>query len=415
MSDNGVNELSPSQRSDVNIDEMHFLIALDDPLQRDGLQAFLVRLGATRITQAVDGPSALRVFNNPVLQIDIALVDFGTAGIDGMELIRHMAKVASDTAIILLGAVDVALEFSVGTLSSAYGIALLGFMQKSDGIDELDATIKRYVPRKKMPEDSVAPALAFDIDTILQALAGGDIVPYFQPKVDLISGQVVGAEAFARWNHPQYGVLSPTLFIPVLERHHRLDELTHHMIDRSAAACRQWHDAGHLISVSINLGTATLTGARSTETIVAQVAEYGLDPSFVVFEITESAANRESPETLESIVRLRMKGFALSIDDYGTGNASMQQLLRIPFSELKIDRSFVAGASDNETLATVLRSSLELAGKLDKLSVAVGIESRQDWDFLKKIGCTYGQGFYIAKPMAAAALPDWMREWAEFF
>ena len=93
----------------------------------------------------------------------------------------------------------------------------------------------------------------------------------------------------------------------------------------------------------------------------------------------------------------------------------MQQLLRIPFSELKIDRSFVAGAADNNTLATVLRSSLELAGKLDKISVAVGIESRQDWDFLKKMGCTYGQGFYIAKPMPAAALPEWMLEWAEFF
>jgi EAL domain-containing protein (putative c-di-GMP-specific phosphodiesterase class I) len=93
----------------------------------------------------------------------------------------------------------------------------------------------------------------------------------------------------------------------------------------------------------------------------------------------------------------------------------MQQLLRIPFSELKIDRSFVAGAAENDTLAMVLRSSLELAGKLDKISVAVGIESRQDWDLLKKMGCTYGQGFYIAKPMPAAALPEWMQEWAEFF
>ncbi len=399
----------------MNIDEMHFLIALDDPMHRDHLNATLVRLGATRITEAADGPTALRVFQNSLQQVDIALLDLGTAGIDGMELIRHMAKIASDTAIIMSGAVDHSLEFSVGTLSSAYGISLLGFVQKFDGIDELHATIKRYVPRKKISDGATVAIPEFSVDDILQAIASGDIAPYFQPKVDLNSGHVVGAEAFARWTHPQYGVLSPTHFIPVLNHHQLLDRLTHHMIDRSAAACREWHDAGHLISVSINLGNARLAGSRSIETIMTQVGQHGLDPSFVVFEITESAANKETPETLENIVRLRMKGFELSIDDYGTGNASMQQLLRIPFSELKIDRSFVAGAADNNTLATVLRSSLELAGKLDKISVAVGIESRQDWDFLKKMGCTYGQGFYIAKPMPAAALPEWMLEWAEFF
>lgn len=399
----------------MNIDEMNFLIALDDPMHRDYLNSALIRLGATRVTEAQDGPTALRIFQNPLQQIDIALLDLGTAGIDGMELIRHMAKVASDTAIIMSGAVDGALEFSVGTLSSAYGITLLGFVQKSDGMDELQATIKRYVPRKRISESATGLVPEFSLDHILQAIAAGEVAPHFQPKVDLTSGQVVGAEAFARWNHPQYGVLPPTHFIPVLNHHQSLDRLTYHMIDRAAAACREWHDAGHLISVSINLGTATLADPRSTETIATQVGEHRLDPSFVVFEITESAANKETPETLENIVRLRMKGFELSIDDYGTGNASMQQLLRIPFSELKIDRSFVAGAAENNTLATVLRSSLELAAKLDKVSVAVGIESRQDWDFLKKMGCKYGQGFYIAKPMPAAVLPGWMQEWAEFF
>ena len=399
----------------MNIDEMHFLIALDDPLHRDYLKAVLGRLGAAQITEALDGPTALRAFQNSLQPVDIALFDLSTAGIDGMELIRHMAKIACDTAVIMSGAVDGALEFSVATVSNAYGITLLGFVQKSDGIDELSATIKRYARRKKSSSGAAIAVPEFDIDTIVQAIAANEITPYFQPKVDLTSGHVVGAEAFARWHHPRYGLLSPTHFIPVLNYHQQLDTLTYHMINRSTAACRAWHDAGHIISVSINLGATTLDAPRSIEKIMSNVTEHGLDPSFVVFEITESAANKESPETLENIVRLRMKGFELSVDDYGTGNSSMQQLLRIPFSELKIDRSFVAGAGENNTLATVLRSSLELAGKLDKISVAVGIESRKDWDFLKKIGCTYGQGFYIAKPMPAVALPGWMLDWAEFF
>ena len=394
---------------------MHFLIALDDPLHRDFLQSALGRFGAINITEVADGPSALRLFQNPLQKIDIAFIDLHTTGIDGMELIRNMAKTAADTAVIMSGAIDTSLEFSVSTLSSAYGISLLGFVQKSDGIDALEAAIKRYVPRKNSDKEAASQALVFDIGDVLMGLANGEIVPYFQPKVDLATGRVVGAEAFARWEHPQHGVLTPTHFIPVLERYSQLDQLTHRMIDQSAAACCKWHAAGHLISVSINLGTAMLSDPHATEVIFTQVAAHELDPSFVVFEITESAANKDVPECLENVVRLRMKGFELSVDDYGTGNASMQQLLRIPFSELKIDRSFVAGAADNETLATVLRSSLDLAAKLDKISVAVGIESQQDWDFLKKIGCAYGQGFYIAKPMPAAALPGWMLEWAEFF
>ena len=398
----------------MKIEDMHFLIALDDPLHRDFLHSTLTRFGATQITEVMDGPSALRFFQNPLQKIDIALIDLHTAGIDGMELIRHMAKIATNTAVIMSGAIDSSLEFSVSTLSSAYGINLLGFVQKSDGINALEATIKRYVPRNP-DKDASSQRLVFDIGDILMAIANGEIVPYFQPKVDLANGRVVGAEAFARWEHPQHGVLTPPHFIPVLERYGQLDQLTHHMIDRSAAACYKWHAAGHLISVSINLGTAMLSDPHATEVIFTQVAAHQLDPSFVVFEITESAANKDVPECLENVVRLRMKGFELSVDDYGTGNASMQQLLRIPFSELKIDRSFVAGAAENETLATVLRSSLDLAAKLDKISVAVGIESRQDWDFLKKIGCAYGQGFYIAKPMPADALAGWMQEWAEFF
>ena len=399
----------------MNIDEMHFLIALDDPLHRDHLHAILAGFGAKKITKAPDGPSALRLLQNPLQHIDIAVIDLGTAGIDGMELVRHMAKIASDTAIILSGSVDVSLEFSVGTLSSAYGIELLGFLQKSDSAETFKSMIHRHVPRKKVSSASTAQQPVFSIDDILLALKNDQIAPFFQPKVDLVGGKVVGVEAFARWNHPQYGELPPNHFIPMLEQHQQLDQLTHRIIDKSAAACRHWHDEGHLITVSINLGTAILSDPQATDLIVAQISEHGLDPSFVVFEITESAANIDAPACLENMVRLRMKGFELSVDDYGTGNASMQQLLRIPFSELKIDRSFVAGAADNQTLATVLRSSIELASKLKKISVAVGIESRKDWEFLKEMGCTYGQGFYIAKPMPAEALPNWMREWAEFF
>jgi EAL domain-containing protein (putative c-di-GMP-specific phosphodiesterase class I) len=233
--------------------------------------------------------------------------------------------------------------------------------------------------------------------------------------VELESGQVKGAEAFARWVHPQYGVISPASFIPVLEQNDGMDPLAWIVIEKSVAACRAWHDLGFPITVSINMSPSSLGKEGLAEQITEYVAQHKLDPQYVVFEVTESAAIVNIPYFLENLARLRMKGFGLSVDDYGTGNASMQQLLRIPFSELKIDRSFVAGAFQNHSLELVLSASLELCRKLNRHSVAVGVETQQDWDFMKKLGCTYAQGYYIAKPMEAAMLPMWMDEWAQFF
>jgi EAL domain-containing protein (putative c-di-GMP-specific phosphodiesterase class I) len=110
-----------------------------------------------------------------------------------------------------------------------------------------------------------------------------------------------------------------------------------------------------------------------------------------------------------------MMGFGLAIDDYGTGRSNLQLLARIPFTELKIDRSFVDGASKRRPLGTVLKSCLGLAHSLERMSVAVGVETRQDWDFLQSLGCTYAQGYHIANPMEAAAFPNWLADWRQFF
>jgi EAL domain-containing protein (putative c-di-GMP-specific phosphodiesterase class I)/FixJ family two-component response regulator len=400
----------------MKIADMNFLVVQEDDLQRHKLGLVLDDLGARNVIASPDSTAALAILQDQSHTIDIGFIDLHMSGMDGMELIRHMGNFDSATAIIMSGVVDPALIFSVETMSKAYGINLLGFVQKPATNETLSALIGSYTAsRRKDNYSATMITPQFSIDDILQALDANQIHPWFQPKVELASGRVRGVEAFARWHHPRFGVVLPSHFIPVLEQHQQLDRLTSTMIDQSAAACRSWHDAGFLISVSINLGSALLLDPRIADQIADQVAAHRLEAPFVIFEITESALRSETPACLENMLRLRMKGFELSVDDYGTGNTSMQQLLRIPFSELKIDRSFVVGAAENSTLALVLSSSLALAKKLDRLSVAVGIETREEWELLKKMGCTYGQGYHIAKPMEAAHLPDWMAEWSHFF
>lgn len=257
------------------------------------------------------------------------------------------------------------------------------------------------------------PSPALTLEEIRQALQAGQFAPFFQPKVELASGKVTAVEAFVRWCHPQHGLVLPSAFIPVLEAAGQMEDLTWTVIERSVAACRAWHDQGLPLSVSINLSPTALAEQGLTEKILAYIAQHGIATQYITFEITELMAMTDAPVCLDNLARMRMKGFGLSVDDYGTAHSNIQQLLRIPFLDLKIDRSFVAGAGRNKAMRTALASCLDLARKLRRHSVAVGVETREDWDLLRELGCTYAQGYYIAKPMERDAIPTWIAAWSQ--
>ncbi|OGQ58746.1 MAG: hypothetical protein A3J24_01780 [Deltaproteobacteria bacterium RIFCSPLOWO2_02_FULL_53_8] len=398
----------------MQIADLRFLVAEDDEFQRHWLVIMLTNLGAKHIVEAVDGRAALAIFQNKDQPIDISFIDLNMPGMDGMELIRHMSKEEHPSSIILASALAPSLVFSVQTMSKAYGVNLLGAIEKPATPETLLALINLYQsPHAKREPQTIVPA--FTLADIQLGLKNKEFEPLFQPIVEFATGQIKGAEAFARWKHPHHGWVLPAAFIPLLEKNGEMDALDWLIIEKSIVACRNWHEQGYPISVSINLSPSSLSDPDFAEKIIAYTSLQTLESKYAVFEVTELATTTSLPCFLENLVRLRMNGFGLSVDDYGLGHSSMQELMRIPFSELKIDRSFVVGASQNQSLELVLSMSLELCRKLDRHSVAVGVETRQDWDLLLKRGCTYAQGYYIAKPMENDALPEWMKEWSEFF
>jgi EAL domain-containing protein (putative c-di-GMP-specific phosphodiesterase class I)/CheY-like chemotaxis protein len=394
---------------------LNILIAEDDEFQRRWLGAMLTKLGAKDIVVADNGRTALQLFQNPARPIDIGFIDLNMPEMDGIELVRHLAKGNNQASIALTSALGASLLFSVETMSKAYGIDLLGTFEKPATPEILKNVIANYrAPNERAGQpDQVFPR--FSLEEICAGLEAGQFEPFFQPKVELATGKVRAAEAFARWRHTQHGIVPPQHFIPLLEAHNAMEPLTWLVIDRAVKACQAWHAEGLSLSVSINLSASALAEPGLAEKILAHIARHGLDTQFITFEITELMAMTDVPVCLENLARLRMKGFGLSVDDYGTSHSNMQQLLRIPFLDLKIDRSFVAGAAQNRDTRTALRSSLELARKLHRNSVAVGVETRDDWDLLRDMGCTYAQGYYIARPMEGAAIPAWIREWSQFF
>lgn len=406
-----------SYQPPTQIADLHFLVAEDDEFQRRWLAVMLAGLGAQHIAEAENGQAALAILQDRNQPVDISFVDLNMPGMDGIELMRHLAKADYQGAVVLVSALGSALLFSVETMTKAYGINLLGAFEKPATPEILQDLIRQY--RRPHGHDgsgrTALPVLLLRLEDIRQGLQAQQFEPLYQPKVELATGKVKAVEAFARWRHPQYGLVPPAAFIPTLEASGHMDELTWVVIEKSIQACRAWHERGLMLAVSINLSASSLAESGLVEKIVALAGRNGIAPQDVTFEITELIAMTDVPVCLENLARLRMKGFGLSIDDFGTAHSNLQQLLRIPFLDLKIDRSFVAGAAHNQQMHLALSSCLELARKLRRHSVAVGVETRADWDLLRDLGCTYAQGYYIAKPMEREAVPGWVDEWSQFF
>jgi diguanylate cyclase len=240
-----------------------------------------------------------------------------------------------------------------------------------------------------------------------QAIAHQQLELYYQPKIHAPSGQITGAEALMRWHHPQRGMVSPAVFIPVAERYGLINELGNWLIEDACRQIRLWRDAGLRMRVAINLSVQQLGQEDLVPRIRETLARYRIEPKQLTCEITESAAMDDTRATLAIISELSAAGVHLSIDDFGTGYSSLAYLRKLPAEELKIDRSFVLDLETSADARAVVDAVVQLAKALSLKVVAEGVETEQQQDILRKLGCDELQGYLFAKPMSANALLLW--------
>jgi EAL domain-containing protein (putative c-di-GMP-specific phosphodiesterase class I) len=256
-----------------------------------------------------------------------------------------------------------------------------------------------------MNGDSTAPKLGTELWT---AIGGGGIDVCYQPKVEMATGIVRGAEALVRWYHPRLGRVRPSKLVRVAERTGAIRPLTMWVMQQALAECRTWRDLGWDLSVAVNLSARNLVDRRLAPDVAKLLDDVGVPAASLTLEITETMVVGESQRSLDVVQSLVELGVKISCDDFGTGYASLARLRRLPINEIKVDRSFVCRMADDDTDRAITRSVLALGRGLGLTTVAEGVEDRDGWDILRAFGCDQAQGFLVSRPLAAERFREWM-------
>ena len=261
-------------------------------------------------------------------------------------------------------------------------------------------------------QDSAVRSPQENLERIRQALDAEEFVLYYQPKVNMSSGKVVGAEALIRWQHPERGLLPPSAFLAVIEDHPLSVEVGEWVISTALTQMEQWLDQGLDIPISVNVGTRQLQQLDFVDRVVALLAEHPrLRPSSLELEILESSALKDVAQLSRLLTGCRAIGVSLALDNFGAGNSSLNDLKRLPTNVLKIDPSFVREILENPEELTILEGVLGLATAFRRQSIAEGVESVDQGLLLLQLGCELAQGYAIAHPMQAHEFPAWAETW----
>lgn len=387
---------------------MSTLVIDDEAFVRKLLAHLLGRVGVRDVLACEDGHSGLELLGERP-EIDLIFLDLQMPGMDGVEFIRHLVAREYRGALVLVSGEDERILHTTGRLARAHRLDVLGEIRKPVSPDSLREVLARRGTQTVTPQPG--RRREYDADALRTAIAEGQLINHYQPKVSLENAQFAGVETLVRWQHPTDGLIGPDRFIPLAEDNGLIDALTRQVLETALRDMRTLLDGGNAIQVAVNVSMQNLHALDFPEYVARVALAAGVPLGALMLEVTESRLMDDPLSALEILTRLRLKRIGLSIDDFGTGHSSLAQLRDIPFTELKLDRSFVHGAAHDAAQRAILDASLDMARQLGITTVAEGVEDREDWEFLRARGCHLAQGWFIARPLAAGELPAWIAAW----
>ena len=339
-----------------------------------------------------------------VFEPSLVFLDLSMNNIDGVELLRFIAKQRRDTAVVVTSGVDERVLEAAHSLGLSLGIRMLEPIRKPLIVADVRRRLKMF---RDQPQIAAVPA-TISASELQHALTEGLLDVCYQPMVNLTTREVVCIEALARLRKPGSGVHLPEQFIPTAEQSGLIDTLTFGVLDRALSDLSSLHGQSPELQVAVNISPMMLCDTTLPERIEGLLSAHQVAPQRLVIEVTETTAPDDRQRMADTLSRLRLKGIRLALDDFGTGFCSLGQLYEFPYETLKLDKKFAMRAESNADAASMIRSSLDLARSVGLTVVAEGIQSEETMRWLDRLGCDVGQGFHISPPLSIQALLDWL-------
>jgi len=380
------------------------LVVDDDPTMVVIIVAVLRDAGLTSIETAADGTTALERLAAD--SIELLVCDLNMPGMDGIRLMSHIASFAVRPAIILISGEDQRVLDASQRFAEAKDLNILGVLRKPVTFELLAELLQRYQPASRRISPDPRQVL-LDGNRVRFGLASQALCLAYQPKVNLQSGALDGVEALLRWHDPELGLIPTPEVIRGAENASLIDALTLAVLATAVRDRISLAREGIDVNMAFNVSMHSLHNLAIVDRMCDLITAAGNQPNQFTLEITETHLMDDLALVLEALIRSRLRGFRIAIDDYGTGAASMQFLMQLPSTELKIDRSFVAAGPRSEQGRILLQSAIDLGLQLGQVVIAEGVETEEEGRLARELGCHLGQGYLYGQPMEIGDLIAW--------
>ncbi len=378
--------------------QIRVLILDDSALQRVTTRMQLERIGVSDIEEAHDGYQALEKCQQQ--HYDILFCDLDMPEMDGIHFLKRLSRSGFDGTIGIQSGIDVTVLKIACIMCTQLGFKKVVALPKPVAQETLAGVIKEHIETQEL-ESEVKPHFQFEENAMRTAFVKGEFQNYYQPKYDFKTEQVVGVEVLMRWIHPKFGIIGPDVFLPLIDQGNLQNELFFLSAEQAFSNFSQ--SEGHY-SIALNATQTNLETPNFVERLLALAQQYRIEHGRIIIELTENEVTLLSAVMLENIARLRIHRVGLSIDDFGTGYSTLLKLAQLPVTELKIDREFVASCTYDIRTQSIVKLTHQLARNLGLRVVAEGVENKETWAYLERLGVDVCQGFLTGKPMPFAQI-----------
>ena len=378
------------------------LVALDDDEEIVGVIAALGRRAGFDV-EAVTSPRAFDAIL-AVRSPNVVVLDLQMPEMDGVEMLRRLAAARSAADVILVTGMDERTIAAAEQYAVSRGLKIAAALQKPFVPDEL-------LDRLIATQAAQRPLNAADLE---HAIAEGELTVHYQPTVRRFadgSWDIATMEALLRWNHPTRGMVSPAAFIGMGEEHGLTRAMTDFVIQRGVEQLKGWQVLRLNVGLRVNVAATLIADIEFPDRLQSILDQQEISPSALTIEITETAMLDHAPDTLDILTRLRVKDINLAIDDFGIGYSSLTQLFRMPFNEMKIDKSLTSRVPQSREARIMVEALVELAHKLNLTVCAEGVETEETLAFLGSVACDSAQGFFISRPIPPHAVREVIGQW----